>query len=75
MKESFPVPEDLNVCIKCRELKNKLTKIAGEFPSEEKYRLTYQLLRASGSVSNNIAEGYERFYFQENIQFLRQSRG
>lgn len=33
------------------------------------------MIRASGSVTNNIAEGYDRFYFQENTQFLRQSRG
>ena len=27
------------------------------------------------SVTNNISEGYGRFHYQENIQFLRQSRG
>ena len=31
--------------------------------------------RAVLSVTNNIAEGHGRFHFQENIQFLRQSRG
>jgi len=75
MKESFLVLEDLNVWIKCRELKNKLSKVARELPAEEKYRLTDQLIRASRSITNNIAEGYGRFHFQENIQFLRQSRG
>ena len=75
MKESFLVLEDLNVWIKCRELKNRLTEVARELPAEEKYRLTDQLIRASRSVTNNIAEGYGRFHFQENIQFLRQSRG
>jgi four helix bundle protein len=33
------------------------------------------LLRASRSVTNNIAEGYGRFYHKENIQFCRISRG
>ena len=75
MKERFFVLEDLNVWIKCRELKNKLSKVARELPAEEKYRLTDQLIRASRSITNNIAEGYGRFHFQENIQFLRQSRG
>ena len=75
MKESFLVLEDLNVWIKCRELKNRLTEVARELPAEEKYRLTDQLIRASRSVTINIAEGYGRFHFQENIQFLRQSRG
>jgi len=31
--------------------------------------------RAALSVTNNIAEGHGRYHFQENIQFLRQSRG
>ncbi len=31
--------------------------------------------RAAVSCTANIAEGYGRFHFQENIQFCRQSRG
>lgn len=31
--------------------------------------------RASRSVTHNIAEGYGRFHFKENIQFCRISRG
>ncbi len=31
--------------------------------------------RSSRSVGNNIAEGYGRFHFQENIQFCRIARG
>ncbi len=31
--------------------------------------------RASRSTTENIAEGYGRFHFQENIQFCRISRG
>lgn len=33
------------------------------------------MLRSSRSVTANIAEGYGRFHFQENIQFCRQARG
>ncbi|GAG51541.1 unnamed protein product [marine sediment metagenome] len=33
------------------------------------------MIRASRSSTANIAEGYGRFHFQENIQFCRQSRG
>jgi four helix bundle protein len=46
-----------------------------KFPAEEKFRLVDQMIRASRSSTNNIAEGYGRFHFQENIQFCRQSRG
>jgi len=31
--------------------------------------------RASLSLTNSIAEGHGRFHYQENIQYLRQSRG
>jgi four helix bundle protein len=37
--------------------------------------LVNQIKRATRSVTNNIAEGYGRFHFQENIQFCRQARG
>jgi len=37
--------------------------------------LVDQLLRASRSVTANIAEGYGRYHYQENIQFCRQARG
>ena len=33
------------------------------------------MIRSSRSVTANIAEGYGRYHFQENIQFCRQSRG
>lgn len=33
------------------------------------------MIRCSRSVTNNIAEGFGRFHYQENAQFCRQSRG
>ena len=44
-------------------------------PSEEKYGRVLQLRRAVSSVPANIAEGYGRFHWLENIQFCRQARG
>lgn len=49
--------------------------ILNRFPTDEKYRLTDQLIRALRSVTNNIAEGFGRYSYQENIQFCRISRG
>jgi four helix bundle protein len=66
---------DLEVWKKCREIRRKIWKICEGFPSEEIYRLTDQMIRASRSSTANIAEGYGRFHFQENIQFCRQARG
>lgn len=34
-----------------------------------------QLIRASRSVTANIAEGYGRHHHRENLQYLRQARG
>jgi four helix bundle protein len=67
--------EDLEVWQFCRELRKRLTKLAKYLPGEEKFRLADQIIRAARSVTNNLAEGYGRFHYQENIQFCRQSRG
>ncbi|MEC4687018.1 MAG: four helix bundle protein [Nitrospirota bacterium] len=52
-----------------------VTVIANRSTKEEKYRLTDQLVRAARSVTANLAEGYGRCHYAENIQFARQARG
>lgn len=66
---------DLDVWKKCRDIRIMIWKLCKRFPAEEKFRLADQMIRASRSSTANIAEGYGRFHFQENIQFCRQSRG
>jgi four helix bundle protein len=44
-------------------------------PAEEKWNLNQQLRRSSLSISANIAEGYGRFYYQENVRFCYVARG
>jgi four helix bundle protein len=46
-----------------------------KFPPEEKFALTDGMRRSSRSTTENIAEGFGRYHFQENIQFCRHSRG
>ncbi|MCG2700653.1 MAG: four helix bundle protein [Candidatus Falkowbacteria bacterium] len=58
-----------------REFKNKIYIISKKFPNEEKFCLTQQIKRSAISITANIAEGYGRYNFQENIQFCRISRG
>jgi len=72
MKSTF---ETLDVWKKGREFRDKISKLTKSFPSEEKYKLTDQMIRASRSVTANIAEGHGRYHYQENIQFCRQARG
>ena len=50
-------------------------KIIKILPDVEKYCLASQIRRTAISVTANIAAGFGRFHFQENIQFCRQSRG
>jgi four helix bundle protein len=67
--------EDLDVWNVCRDLRTQIATMARTFPKEEQYRLRDQLIRASRSVTANLAEGYGRFHYAENIQFARQARG
>ena len=67
--------ESLDVWQECQLFRNQISSTVKTFPLEEKYRLTDQLIRASRSVTANIAEGHGRYHFQENTQFCRQGRG
>ncbi|OQX72339.1 MAG: four helix bundle protein, partial [Bacteroidetes bacterium 4484_249] len=67
--------EDLNCWKACRETKKYVAEIIKKFPDYEKYAVTDGMRRASRSTTENIAEGFGRFHYQENIQFCRISRG
>lgn len=67
--------EELETWKIARELRKSISKMTKEFPAKERFRLTDQIIRSSRSILANIAEGFGRFHFQENIQFCRQARG
>jgi four helix bundle protein len=67
--------EDLDCWKAGTEVRRLVMALVKKFPPEEKYSLTNDMTRAARSVTHNIAEGFGRFHFQENIQFCRQSRG
>ena len=67
--------EELEVYKAAREFRKEIYRLIRKLPKEEKYNLAGQMRRAALSLTNNIAEGYGRFFFQENIQFCRISRG
>lgn len=67
--------ENLEVWKTGRELKIYIIQLCKKFPKHELYGLTQQIKNSSRSVTANIAEGYGRFHYQENMQFCRQSRG
>ena len=64
MANSF---ESLDVWKECRIFRNQISEKTKTFPIEEKHRLSDQLIRASRSVTANIAEGHGRFHFQEKM--------
>jgi four helix bundle protein len=66
---------ELKVWQEARDLRKEIEEVANSFPSEEKYRLKDQIIRAARSITNNIAEGFGRYHYQENIQYCRQARG
>jgi four helix bundle protein len=65
---------DLETWQFARRLRKEL-HVVRSFPSDERYSLSSQIKRASISVTANLAEGFGRYSYQENIQFCRQSRG
>lgn len=67
--------EDLEVYKRAREFRKKIYNLTTELPEVKKYNLVSQMCRAAVSMTNCIVEGHGRFHYQEDIQFLRQSRG
>lgn len=67
--------EDLEVFKLARKFSKKISELIKKLPKGEDYNLKSQMKRAKLSMTNNIAEGFGRYHYQENIQFCRQSRG
>lgn len=66
----------LQVWVRAKDYAVKVYKqVLPLLPSEEKWNLNQQLRRSSLSVSANIAEGYGRFYYQDNVRFCYNARG
>ncbi|MEX0722120.1 MAG: four helix bundle protein [Balneolaceae bacterium] len=66
---------DLQAYNSARKLRLAISDLVKSFSADEKYRLKDQIIRSSRSVPANIAEGFGRFHYQENIQFCRMARG
>jgi four helix bundle protein len=74
-KESFKSFEELECWKACAEVRRFIIALIKRYPKEEKFALIDDMKRAARSTTHNIAEGFGRFHYQENIQFCRQSRG
>ncbi|GAB4034459.1 four helix bundle protein [Spirosoma gilvum] len=67
--------EDLNAWKKARQLYKLVLELTNKKPFQSDYDLSRQIRRASGSVMDNIAEGFGRGSRGEFVQFLGVAKG
>lgn len=67
--------QDLEAWKKSRAFKIAIFELTNQFPNIERFALTDQIKRASRSITANIAEGYGRFSYKDQIHFCIQARG
>lgn len=67
--------EELELWKKVRVFKKEISRLARNLPSEEKFRLTDQLIRSSRSINALLSEGHGRFTYPDQIHFCIQARG
>ena len=73
MAEGF---ESLQCWQECFELKQFIrSDILPKLPKTERFELSSQILRAVRSATANIAEGYGRYHYKDNVRFLIHARG
>ncbi|MBW1888866.1 MAG: four helix bundle protein [Deltaproteobacteria bacterium] len=75
VESSYKSFEDLECWKTCTEVRRFIAEILKKYPKDERFALIDDMKRAARSTTHNIAEGFGRFHYQENIQFCRQSRG
>ena len=66
---------ELIVWQKAQRLLVDTYEFINNLPIDEKYNRISQIKRSASSIPANIAEGFGRYHYQENIQFCRQARG
>jgi four helix bundle protein len=73
--KNFRSFEDLQCWQACRVVRIFIHDLVKKYPKEERYSIVDNMKRASRSATQNIAEGFDRFHYRENLQFCRISRG
>jgi len=70
MKNRLKSYKELIVWKKSLDLVTEVYQLTKDFPKDELYGLTSQMRRSAVAIPSNIAEGYQRNYIKEYIQFL-----
>ena len=66
---------DLDAWKKTKDFVLELYKTTKDFPESELYGITSQLRRAATSITANIAEGFNRYHYNDKIRFYHNARG
>lgn len=74
-EHSFKPFTELEAWRLARKLKVHVYALVKNFPEQEKYELTRQLVRSVRSISANIAEGHGRFTYKDQYNFCVMARG
>lgn len=72
---SYTSFEELDSWQKCRKLRIWIDSFLKEKIDKRDFDMHQNLRRAARSTTRNIAEGFGRFHFKENVQYCRISRG
>ena len=72
--KSLKTFEDLKCWQACREVRIFIFNLVKSYPKDENYSIVDNMKRAARSTTQNIAEGFGRFHYRENMQFCRISR-
>ena len=67
--------DELEVYQLSMQLGESIWEIVAEWDNFEKWTVGKQMVTSADSIGANIAEGYGRFHFKENRQFLYYARG
>lgn len=66
---------ELEVWKKARVFKNEIKELVNSFPSDEKFRLTDQVIRSSRGITSTIVEGHGRYTFKDQLHYCIMARG
>ena len=67
--------KELNVWQTGIEIVEQVYRLTRKFPKDERFGLTHQIQRSAVSIPSNVAEGFNRQYPKEFIQFCHVSLG
>ena len=70
----MPTFKDLNIYQDAIKLMVEVHNICKRLPREERFQLIDQAMRSSSSVPDNIAEGYNAYYYKDKIHRFYDAR-